>query len=169
MLFRSQAIIELLYATGVRVSECCNIHLSHIDFSVCTILIYGKGNKQRYVPFGTYAKEALERYIQDGRQQLISKAKVPTDVLFLNARGGALTPRGVRHILNDIVERVALSLKVSPHMFRHTFATHLLNEGADLRSVQELLGHAHLSSTQVYTHVTKDHLRHIYLHSHPRA
>ncbi|AKS38037.1 recombinase XerC [Anoxybacillus gonensis] len=166
---RNQAIIELLYATGVRVSECCNIRLSHIDFSVCTILIYGKGNKQRYVPFGTYAKEALERYIQDGRQQLVSKAKAPTDVLFLNARGGALTPRGVRHILNDIVEQAALSLKVSPHVFRHTFATHLLNEGADLRSVQELLGHAHLSSTQVYTHVTKDHLRHVYLHSHPRA
>ncbi len=79
---RNQAVIELLYATGVRVSECCNIRLSHIDFSVCTILIYGKGNKQRYVPFGTYAKEALERYIQDGRQQLVSKAKAPTDVLF---------------------------------------------------------------------------------------
>ncbi|MBB5323684.1 integrase/recombinase XerC [Anoxybacillus tepidamans] len=166
---RNQALIELLYATGVRISECCHIQLSHIDFSLSTILIYGKGNKQRYVPFGSFAKEALERYVQNGRNELLQKGKVAHSYLFVNFRGNPLTPRGARHILNEVVEKAAMTQKVSPHIFRHTFATHLLNEGADMRTVQELLGHAHLSSTQVYTHVTKDRLRHIYLHTHPRA
>ncbi|WP_027408675.1 tyrosine recombinase XerC [Anoxybacteroides tepidamans] len=166
---RNQALLELLYATGIRVSECCHIQLSDIDFSLSTILIYGKGNKQRYVPFGSFAKEALEQYIQDGRNKLLQKGKAATNYLFLNFRGSPLTPRGVRHILNEVVEKAALTQKVSPHVFRHTFATHLLNEGADMRTVQELLGHVHLSATQVYTHVTKDRLRHIYLHTHPRA
>ncbi|KXG10539.1 Tyrosine recombinase XerC [Anoxybacillus sp. P3H1B] len=166
---RNQALIELLYATGIRISECCHIHLSDIDFSLATILIYGKGNKQRYVPFGSFAKQALERYVQKGRNELLAKSKTANHSLFLNFRGSPLTPRGVRYILNEVVEKAALTQKVSPHVFRHTFATHLLNEGADMRTVQELLGHAHLSSTQVYTHVTKDRLRHVYLHTHPRA
>ncbi|ANB58972.1 tyrosine recombinase XerC [Anoxybacillus sp. B7M1] len=166
---RNQALIELLYATGIRISECCHIHLSDIDFSLATILIYGKGNKQRYVPFGSFAKQALERYVQKGRNELLAKSKTVNHSLFLNFRGSPLTPRGVRYILNEVVEKAALTQKVSPHVFRHTFATHLLNEGADMRTVQELLGHAHLSSTQVYTHVTKDRLRHVYLHTHPRA
>ncbi|PDM41255.1 tyrosine recombinase XerC [Parageobacillus yumthangensis] len=166
---RNQAILELLYATGVRVSECCHIQLSDIDFSVSTILIHGKGNKQRYVPFGRFAKEALERYIHHGRRELLQKAKSAHAYLFVNARGNPLTPRGVRYILDEIVKKAALTQNISPHVLRHTFATHLLNEGADMRTVQELLGHAHLSSTQVYTHVTKDRLRHIYLHTHPRA
>jgi integrase/recombinase XerC len=166
---RNQALIELLYATGIRVSECCQIQLTDIDFAVSTILIYGKGNKQRYVPFGSYAKEALEQYIRDGREQLLQKAKITNKYLFLNFRGNPLTPRGVRNILNDMVEKAAITQKISPHVLRHTFATHLLNEGADMRTVQELLGHAHLSSTQVYTHVTKDRLRNVYLHTHPRA
>ncbi|WP_374720553.1 tyrosine recombinase XerC [Parageobacillus toebii] len=166
---RNQAILELLYATGVRVSECCHIQLSDIDFSVSTILIHGKGNKQRYVPFGRFAKEALERYIHHGRRELLQKAKNAHAYLFVNARGNPLTPRGVRYILDEIVKKAALTQNISPHVLRHTFATHLLNEGADMRTVQELLGHAHLSSTQVYTHVTKDRLRHIYLHTHPRA
>ncbi|MBS2770998.1 tyrosine recombinase XerC [Anoxybacillus rupiensis] len=166
---RNQALIELLYATGIRISECCHIHLSDIDFSLATILIYGKGNKQRYVPFGSFAKQALERYVQKGRNELLAKSKTANHSLFLNFRGSPLTPRGVRYILNEVVEKAALTQKVSPHVFRHTFATHLLNEGADMRTVQELLGHAHLSSTQIYTHVTKDRLRHVYLHTHPRA
>jgi integrase/recombinase XerC len=166
---RNQALLELLYATGVRVSECCHIQLSDIDFSVSTILIHGKGNKQRYVPFGRFAKEALERYIHHGRRELLQKAKTVHAYLFVNARGNPLTPRGVRYILDEIVKKAALTQNISPHVLRHTFATHLLNEGADMRTVQELLGHAHLSSTQVYTHVTKDRLRHIYLHTHPRA
>jgi integrase/recombinase XerC len=166
---RNQALIELLYATGIRVSECCHIQLPDIDFSLSTILIHGKGNKQRYVPFGRFAKEALERYVQDGRRELLQKGKTAHKYLFVNFRGNPLTPRGVRHILNEMVEKAAMMQKISPHVLRHTFATHLLNEGADMRTVQELLGHAHLSSTQVYTHVTKDRLRHIYLHTHPRA
>ncbi|GGJ55868.1 integrase/recombinase XerC [Anoxybacillus voinovskiensis] len=166
---RNQALLELLYATGIRVSECCHIQLSHIDFSLSTILIYGKGNKQRYVPFGRFAKEALERYVQNGRNELLQKGNVAHSYLFVNFRGRPLTPRGVRYVVNEIVEKAALTQKVSPHVFRHTFATHLLNEGADMRTVQELLGHARLSSTQIYTHVTKDRLRDIYLHAHPRA
>ncbi|MCK7605906.1 tyrosine recombinase XerC [Geobacillus stearothermophilus] len=166
---RNTALLELLYATGARVSECCHIQLSDVDFVAETVLIHGKGNKQRYVPFGRPAREALERYIHGGRRELTRKLRADHRYLFVNARGNPLTPRGVRHILDRIVEAAALTQNISPHVLRHTFATHLLNEGADLRSVQELLGHAHLSSTQVYTHVTKDRLRHTYLQAHPRA
>ncbi len=133
---RNQAILELLYATGVRVSECCHIQLSDIDFSVSTILIHGKGNKQRYVPFGRFAKEALERYIHHGRRELLQKAKSAHAYLFVNSRGNPLTPRGVRYILDEIVKKAALTQNISPHVLRHTFATHLLNEGADMRTVQ---------------------------------
>lgn len=100
---------------------------------------------------------------------LLTKAKAPTDYVFLNARGGPLTARGMRLILNKLVDNAALTVRVNPHKLRHTFATHLLNEGADLRTVQELLGHESLSSTQIYTHVTKDHLQRVYMNSHPRA
>jgi len=166
---RNQALIELLYATGIRVSECCQIQINHIDFTLSTILVHGKGNKQRYVPFGSYASEALQRYIRDGREELLKRVKNTSKYLFLNFRGNPLTSRGVRNILDDMVEKAALTQKISPHVLRHTFATHMLNEGADMRVVQELLGHSHLSSTQVYTHVTKDRLRQIYLDAHPRA
>jgi len=166
---RNQALLELLYATGIRVSECCQIQINHIDFTLSTILVHGKGNKQRYVPFGSYASEALQRYIRDGREELLKRVKNTSKYLFLNFRGNPLTSRGVRNILDDMVEKAALTQKISPHVLRHTFATHMLNEGADMRVVQELLGHSHLSSTQVYTHVTKDRLRQIYLDAHPRA
>jgi integrase/recombinase XerC len=168
---RNQAILELLYATGIRISECCNIQLPDIDFNVGTILITGKGNKQRYVPFGSYAQEALETYMADGRKALLEKQKlnVPSKHLFLNFRGAAITPHGVSMVLNDLVKRTSSTLHISPHVLRHTFATHLLNEGADLRVVQELLGHASLSSTQIYTHVTKEHLQKTYNQFHPRA
>ncbi|MCH1623794.1 tyrosine recombinase XerC [Fredinandcohnia quinoae] len=166
---RDQALLEILYATGIRVSECCQIQLQDIDFSLGTILVHGKGNKQRYVPFGSYADHALHEYISNGRKQLMEKSTLRTNHLFLNFRGGSLTTRGVRHILNNIIKRASSTIHISPHVLRHTFATHLLNEGADMRSVQELLGHKNLSSTQIYTHVTKDHLRYIYMSSHPRA
>jgi len=166
---RNAALLELLYATGARVSECCHIRLSDLDFAAGTVLVHGKGNRQRYVPFGRPAREALERYIGGGRRELVSKLPADHRYLFVNARGNPLTPRGVRYILDRAVREAALTQNISPHVLRHTFATHLLNEGADLRSVQELLGHTHLSSTQVYTHVTKDRLRHIYLQVHPRA
>ncbi|WP_255259801.1 tyrosine recombinase XerC [Lentibacillus sp. CBA3610] len=166
---RNQALIETLYATGIRVSECQRMNIEDIDFSIGTMFITGKGNKERYIPFGRFAEVALETYINNGREKLQSKSTSSTNAVFLNARGGPLTARGIRLILNKMVEKAALTVHVHPHKLRHTFATHMLNEGADLRTVQELLGHDNLSSTQIYTHVTKDRLRNVYMNSHPRA
>ncbi len=166
---RDQALLETLYATGIRVSECQSLEIMDIDFPVGTMFIKGKGNKERYVLFGEHAHQALKRYIYEGRKELEVKSETDSSIVFLNARGNPLTTRGIRTILQKIVDRAALSVHVHPHKLRHTFATHLLNEGADLRTVQELLGHENLSSTQIYTHVTKDHLRHVYMESHPRA
>lgn len=166
---RNQAILELFYATGIRVSECQAITLDHIDFTIGTILVTGKGNKERYIPFGKYAAHALREYIEDGRKKLLKKSRLNTNHLFLNARGLPLTTRGIRLILEKLVNDTALFVHIHPHKIRHTFATHMLNEGADLRVVQELLGHDNLSSTQIYTHVTKDRLRHVYMNTHPRA
>jgi integrase/recombinase XerC len=166
---RNQAILELLYATGIRVSECCKVQFGDIDFAIGTVLVHGKGKKQRYVPFGSFASDAIEAYITNGREVLFKKSSSQTTSLFLNFRGDPLTERGVRLILNDLIEKACMSIHISPHVLRHTFATHMLNEGADLRTVQELLGHSHLSSTQIYTHVTKDRLKNIYMNHHPRA
>lgn len=165
---RNKALLELLYGTGIRVSECCNIRLTDLDFYLSTVLVHGKGNKQRYVPFGSFAHDELESYIQTARKELL-KGKEDHGFLFVNFRGGALTDRGVREILNKMFEKSALNGKIHPHKLRHTFATHMLSNGADLRTVQELLGHAFLSSTQVYTHVTNEHLRRTYMSTHPRA
>ena len=167
---RNQAILELLYATGMRVSELCSLKESDLDLSMDTVLVHGKGSKQRYVPFGSYTHEALITYLEDGRQKLKSKGKDRADAhVFLNQRGTPLTDRGVRFILTELMKKASGTLHIHPHMLRHTFATHLLNAGADLRSVQELLGHSNLSSTQVYTHVSKDSLRNTYMSHHPRA
>lgn len=166
---RNQALLELLYGTGIRVSECHMLEVEHIDFSIGTLLVKGKGNKERYVPFGHYAKDALKLYIEDGRSKLLSKTGISTNAVFLNARGTPLTTRGMRLVLNKLVRDASLTIDLHPHKLRHTFATHMLNQGADLRTVQELLGHESLTSTQIYTHVTKDHLRKIYMNSHPRA
>ncbi|MBY7143645.1 tyrosine recombinase XerC [Virgibacillus sp. NKC19-3] len=166
---RDQALLETLYATGIRISECQGLTLSDIDFSIGTMLVTGKGRRERYIPFGRFAEIALETYITEGRNKLLEKAKTTSDSVFLNARGSPLTVRGMRLILNKMVDRAALTIHVHPHKLRHTFATHMLNEGADLRTVQELLGHENLSSTQIYTHVTKNHLRDVYMNSHPRA
>ncbi|MCA1023055.1 tyrosine recombinase XerC [Halobacillus litoralis] len=166
---RNQALLELLYGTGIRVSECVQLKTGDLDFSLNTALVLGKGRKERYVPFGRSASTALRKYMEDGRLILSAKQKEPVKTLFLNARGGPLTADGIRLILNKMVKEAALTVDVHPHKLRHTFATHMLNEGADMRSVQELLGHEHLSSTQIYTHVTKDRLRNVYMNSHPRA
>ncbi|MCL2559645.1 MAG: tyrosine recombinase XerC [Turicibacter sp.] len=166
---RNFALLELLYATGIRVSECCALKLTDFDFDSGTLLVHGKGGKTRYVPMGEFAVSAMEAYLNEARVELMKKAKVETDVAFLNYRGTALTDRGVRDVLVRITEQTSENIKLSPHMIRHTFATHLLNNGADLRSVQELLGHANLSSTQIYTHVSKDRLKAVYEKSHPRA
>ncbi|MBP2240117.1 integrase/recombinase XerC [Cytobacillus eiseniae] len=165
---RNKAILELLYATGMRVSECSHIRMKDLDMYLSTVLVHGKGNKQRYIPFGSYAHDALEDYIQNARKNLLS-GNSANDYLFLNFRGGQLTARGIRLILNKLIEHSSLTGKIHPHMLRHTFATHLLANGADMRTVQELLGHAFLSSTQVYTHVTNEYLRKTYMTHHPRA
>ncbi|OLP66451.1 Tyrosine recombinase XerC [Bacillus pumilus] len=167
---RNQAILELLYATGMRVSELCSLKESDLDLSMDTVLVHGKGSKQRYVPFGSYAHEALIAYLDDGRMKLLAKrGDRAEENVFLNQRGAPLSDRGVRFILTELMKKASGTLHIHPHMLRHTFATHLLNEGADLRSVQELLGHSNLSSTQVYTHVSKDSLRKTYMSHHPRA
>lgn len=164
---RNLAILELFYATGMRVSELTSIELSQVDFGYSIVRVMGKGRKERIIPFGQYASEALTRYMEQARPLFMKMQD--HQHLFVNMRGGKLTARGVRYILNEMIEKATLHSKIYPHMLRHTFATHLLNNGADLRTVQELLGHAHLSSTQVYTHVTKEHLRDTYMNAHPRA
>lgn len=166
---RNQAILELLYATGIRVSECSGMKVGDLDFTVGAALIKGKGRKERYVPVGSFALDALDHYLENGRKKLLEKTNEPCDAVFLNYRGGQLSARSVRTILNGLMKKAALHIHISPHILRHTFATHLLNEGADLRAVQELLGHENLSSTQIYTHVTKERLRQVYTEHHPRA
>jgi len=166
---RNYALLELLYATGIRVAECCNLKLSHFDFDGGILLVYGKGQKMRYIPIGEFAVCAIEDYFKNSRPELAKKSKEETDVVFLNHRGSALTDRGVRDILKRLTNGTSENIKVAPHMIRHTFATHLLNNGADLRSVQELLGHVNLSSTQIYTHVSKDRLKEVYDMAHPRS
>ncbi|UII57403.1 tyrosine recombinase XerC [Cytobacillus spongiae] len=165
---RNRAILELLYATGIRISECTQIQMKDVDLFIDTVLVHGKGNKDRYVPFGSFAHDALQTYIENGRKALLEN-KPPNSYLFVNYRGGPLTARGVRNILNEMIKKSTLTGKIHPHKLRHTFATHLLNNGADMRTVQELLGHVNLSSTQVYTHVTNEYLRKTYMTHHPRA
>ncbi|TSB46401.1 tyrosine recombinase XerC [Alkalicoccobacillus porphyridii] len=166
---RDRAILELLYATGIRVSECATLQLTDLDVSIGTLLVYGKGKKERYVPIGSCAIQALNAYISSGRPHLAAKSTIPTKELFLNYRGTVLSERSYRTILKKRMNQAALYHEMSPHKLRHSFATHLLNNGADLRVVQELLGHVNLSTTQVYTHVSKDRLRDVYLDHHPRA
>lgn len=164
---RNRALLELLYATGMRVSECTSLTLQDIDDDLGIVKVMGKGRKERYIPFGSYASEALQTYIKYSRP-IIMKNK-EHNRLFVNMRGEPLTDGGIRYILNELMKKASLNGKIHPHMLRHTFATHLLNNGADMRTVQELLGHVNLSSTQVYTHITKEHLRKTYMNSHPRA
>jgi integrase/recombinase XerC len=166
---RNKVILELLYATGIRVSECCNIRLQEIDMELSALLVHGKGRKDRYVPFGSFAHEALENYISCGRKEILTHNNKQHDYLLVNFRGGPLTTRGLRTVLNSILEKSSLNGKIHPHKLRHSFATHLLNNGADMRTVQELLGHTNLSSTQIYTHVTNDYLKKTYMAHHPRA
>lgn len=165
---RNKALLELLYATGIRVGECTKIQLSDIDFSVSTVLVRGKGQKERYVPFGSFAHNALEAYIKAGRNQLMNNS-TDHSYLFVNYRGGMLTDNGVRDILNKMMNTSSSQGKIHPHKLRHSFATHLLANGADMRTVQELLGHAFLTSTQIYTHVTNEYLKKTYMSYHPRA
>ena len=163
---RDSAILETFYSTGVRVSEIVEIKVSDIDFSNNQIRVLGKGSKERVVLFGNMLKDKLNLYL-DSRNKLLKNKQ--SDYLFLNNNGNQLTERGIRTIIDKIVNKCALEIHVYPHMIRHTFATHLLEGGADLNVVKELLGHSNLSTTQIYTHVTNERLRSVYLKSHPRA
>lgn len=163
---RDSLLLELLYSTGIRVSELVNIKIKDINIHNKTIKILGKGNKERYVLYGKVCEEKMNTYLNISRKELV---KVPNDYLLLNKYGNKLTPRGVRYILDMIIKKGALRFHISPHDLRHTFATHILNEGADLKTVQELLGHENLSTTEVYTHVSNEKLRSVYLNCHPRA
>lgn len=164
---RNMALLELLYATGIRVSECVGLELSQLDLDYSIVRVMGKGRKERIVPFGQFAHDALTQYLEQARPMLVKQKEHKR--IFVNLRGDELTDRGVRHILKEMMKNAELHSNIYPHMLRHTFATHLLNNGADMRTVQELLGHSHLASTQVYTHVTKEHLRSTYMNAHPRA
>ncbi|MGA4513856.1 tyrosine recombinase XerC [Staphylococcus caledonicus] len=162
---RDRVILELLYATGIRVSELVNIKLSDIDMSLPGVKVLGKGNKERFVPFGEFCRQSIEQYLNEFKP--VQHAR--HSFLIVNMKGEAITERGVRHVLNDIVKRTAGVTEIHPHKLRHTFATHLLNQGADLRTVQSLLGHVNLSTTGKYTHVSNQQLRKVYLNAHPRA
>lgn len=166
---RDKLILEVLYATGIRVGELVNIKISDIDFYRKEIRILGKGNKERIDPFGDYCLDAINTFISDGRKKLLEKHHTSCDYLIINERGGKITTRGVEKIIDNIVKKASLKKHVSPHMLRHSFATHLLNEGCDIRTVQELLGHESLESTQIYTHVSNERLREVYLKCHPRS
>jgi integrase/recombinase XerC len=163
---RNRFIVELLYATGIRVGELVNIKINDINRSDRSILILGKGNKERIVSYGDYCEDILVKYLKDGREDFNKKN---SDYLFLNHLGEKLTERGVRYILNEVIKITSLTKSISPHMIRHSFATHLLNEGCDLIAVQKLLGHESISATQVYTHVSTDRLKEVYYNSFPRA
>ena len=161
---RSQALLEMLYATGVRCSELVGMNLREVDLENRMVRVLGKGRKERVVPFGTRALAALENYLP-----VRHEAQPPGDALFVNARGGRLTDGAVRRILAARLKKIALGKRASPHTLRHSFATHLLQRGADLRSIQELLGHASLSTTQRYTHLNARQILEIYKRAHPRA
>lgn len=163
---RDRALIELLYATGVRVSEACSLKLSQINLELRMIRVVGKGGKERLVPFGVKAYTALKKYLQ-AREDLLNRLGERTDFVFLNSRGKPLSARGVRYLLKKASQ--ALNRRVHPHLLRHAFATHLLNAGCDLRSIQEMLGHSSLSTTERYISVSYEHLLKVYLKAHPRA
>jgi len=164
---RDKAIFEVLYGCGLRVGELVHLTLNNINLEYHYIKVWGKGNKERIVPIGKKALQAIEEYLTISRPELAPKNS--SNILFLNSRGNPLTTRGVRYIVDKYVEKGALHYKISPHVFRHSFATHLLDNGADLRIVQELLGHANLSTTQIYTHVSQTRIKKVYYQAHPRA
>ncbi|MFD9888868.1 tyrosine recombinase XerC [Amycolatopsis sp. NPDC059027] len=164
---RDRAVLELLYATGIRVSELCGLDVASADFSRRVVTVLGKGGKERVVPFGVPAAEAVRAWLDEGRPELVATAG--EEALFLGVRGKRLDPRTARRVVHDAVGSVPGALDMGPHGLRHSAATHLLEGGADLRSVQELLGHATLATTQLYTHVTVDRLKAIHDRAHPRA
>lgn len=170
---RDLALLELLYATGMRVSELLNVQISDVDFQNGFIRCIGKGNKERMIPVGNYALSAINIYLKDARSQLSVCNENPSrkeqNLLFLNYRGKSLSRQGFFKILRNYGKKAGILKLLTPHMIRHTFATHVLSNDADLRSVQEMLGHANVATTQIYTHVTDRMLRNIYQRSHPHG
>lgn len=162
---RDRVILELLYATGIRVSELVHIRAHDLDMNSPGVKVLGKGGKERFIPFGEFCKQSIERYLELFKP----KSKSDHNYLLVNMNGAPITERGVRYVLNDVVKRTAGVTDIHPHKLRHTFATHMLNQGADLRTVQSLLGHVNLSTTGRYTHVTNEQLKKVYLNAHPRA
>ncbi len=164
---RDSAMLELLYASGMRVSELVSLDLEHVNTTDSEVRCIGKGNKERLIPIAPRAASTVEEYTRDARPRL---ARRDTEkALFLNRRGDRLTRQGFWQILKEYAKQAGLEVQVTPHTLRHSFATHMLNRGGDLRTVQELLGHANISTTQVYTHLTTEHVRRAYEQSHPRA
>ena len=164
---RDRAILELFYASGMRVSEVASLDLRNLSLSAREVRVMGKRSKERMVLIGRPAAAALEAYLKEGRLKLLGKRR--GEALFLNRSGGRLSARSMQALVDKYARKVGIEGRVFPHMLRHTFATHMLEGGADLRVVQELLGHADLSSTQIYTHVTQSQVRRVYLRAHPRA
>ena len=170
LMHRDQAIIELLFSSGLRVSELVNLTLQDLNLKERMMRIVGKGNKERIVPFSLKTQKTLSVYLENTRKQLISDSgnMIGTNYVFLNSRGEKLTTRGVEYILQEIENKTGVTLSLHPHKFRHSFATHLLNQGLDLRTIQELMGHSSLSSTQVYTHVSNQKMHDEYEKAFPR-
>ena len=166
---RNKAMLELMYASGLRCREVVELTLAQIDFSRQLLLIHGKGKKDRYVPFHDFAKECLQDYLETERLELMAKKHQEHHFVFVNKFGGQMTNRGIEDIVNRVTQNYDPTKKIHPHTFRHSFATHLLQQGVDIRLDQELLGHSSLSTTQVYTHVTNQHLKEVYDHAHPRS
>ena len=165
--YRNRLILEMLFATGLRVSELSNIKIKDIDFSEREIKIMGKGSKERFVFYNKECAVVLDSYLKECRSKLLNGKD--SEYLFINHLGDKLTDRGIRLIIDKIVKKSCIKSKVSPHTFRHTFATMLLNEGCNIKSVQELLGHSSLGTTGIYTHLTNDEVRLAYMKAHPRA
>jgi len=168
---RDRALVEVLYGTGARISEAVGLDVDDLDVEDGTVLLRGKGSKERVVPVGSFAREAVDAYLVRGRPELavVSTSATNGGALFLNARGGRLSRQSAWAVLVKAAERAGVTRDVSPHTLRHSFATHLLDGGADVRVVQELLGHASVTTTQVYTLVTVDNLREVFATAHPRA
>jgi integrase/recombinase XerD len=164
---RNAAMLELLYATGIRVSELVNLTMNSVNWQVGFLIVMGKGSKERIVPVGKIAYDCLRRYVEESRPKFMQKKS--TDVLFLNRFGGKFTRQGFWKIVVGYAKKAGLQKKVYPHTFRHSFASHLLEGGADLRTVQVMLGHSDISTTQIYTHVTRERLKEIHKKYHPRS
>lgn len=166
---RDRALLELLYGSGLRVSEACGLDIDDVDLRRGSVLVLGKGRKERHVPLSEPARDAIDTYLRDARHDLARRSRGASGpALFLNTRGKRLNQRSVRHVMSRYLTAEGMA-EIGPHALRHSFATHLLDGGADLRAVQELLGHENLATTQIYTHVSTERLKAVYEQSHPRA